>query len=92
MALHAVVVVAADGVPVVVIPVRVAGILVDQHVVDEVVDVEQGVKLLVHSIVGSTGHGLHHLVPCVERALGGLNVVAAVLLDLDDVIVFLLTA
>ena len=43
------VVIAADGIPVVIIPVAIAGILVKNHVVDEVVLVEQCVQFLVGS-------------------------------------------
>ena len=73
-------------------PVGVAAILVDEHVVYEVANVEQRVQLLVVRIVGGTGGRLGHQVPGVEGALGSLDVVAAVLLNLDDVNVALAAA
>ena len=82
----------AYGVPVVVIPVGVAAILIDEHIVYEVADVEQRVQLLVVAVVGGTGSRLCHQFPGVEGALGSLDMVAAVLLNLDDVNVALAAA
>ena len=99
---------AADGVPVVVVPVVVAVVMVDEHVVNEVVDVEQRFErvhllaVLVQSLQAVVGRivigvcqfhllgGLCHQLPCLKVALGGLNVVAAVFLDLYDVNVLLI--
>ena len=84
---------AADGVPVVVVPVGVAAILVDKHIVNEGVHVEQRVQLLVGRLVGGGAGGrLNHQLPGVECALGSFDVVAAVLLNLDHVDVALLAA
>ena len=75
-----------------VVPVGVAAILVDEHIVYEVADVEQRVQLLVVRIVGGTGSRLGHQLVGVEGTFGSLDVVAAVLFNLDDVNVALAAA
>ena len=88
----AVVAAPADGIPVVMVPVGIAAILVDEHIVDKRINVEQGVEFGVRGVVGGLGHRLHHLVPRRHVALAGLMVVAALLFNLHHVDVALLTA
>ena len=85
LARHAVVIMSADCIPVMVIPVGVAAILVDEHIVDELVEVEQGVQLLVALIVPGIGRCLCHQLPSLQVAFCSLQVVAAVLLHLDNI-------
>ena len=92
-------VVATDSIPVVVIPVGITGILVDNHIVDEVIFVQQGIQFLVSCLrrqfAGLPGNGsdrFEHFVPRIECAFTSFDMVTAFLLNLNNVIVFLLTA
>ena len=82
----------ADGIPVMMIPVRIAPILVNEHIVDEAFNVKQRVQLFVSLLVRCPGCRFHHQVPRLHIALRSLKVVAAILLDLNDIDIGFLTA
>ena len=92
----------AESHPVVVVPVGVAPILVNQHIVDEVVNIKQFLHFRVFIArvvasrqlkIGGVGvcrflHHQQHLVPFVDRAVSSLHAVGrVVLLHLDHVVV-----
>ena len=90
----------AESYPVVMIPVCIAHVLVDEHVVDEIVHIDKHFgfafvtdrklpdeHLVVFHVRGSFGE-THHLVPSIQRAFSGFKII----LSLDDIIVdFLVT-
>ena len=82
----------AQGIPIVMVPVGVASILIDEHVVDEMVDIEQRVEFGVTLCIGSIGRRIEHLFPGIECTLGSLDMIAAILFDLNHIdVTFLAT-
>ena len=80
-----------DGIPVMMGPVGVTGILVDEHIVDERIDVEQLLQCFITFGTRGLGSRHHQLVPGIQTTLAGLDVITAVLLDLNHVDIALAT-
>ena len=72
-------------------PVGIAGILVDEHIVDEGIDVEQLLQFFITFGTRGLGSRRHHLVPGIQSTLAGLDVITAVLLNLYHVDIALAT-
>src|SRR5574344_1005687 len=66
-------------------PVGVTAILVNEHIVDERRNIKQGVKLLIVMVISSLGNDAAHFLPCFQIAFSRLNMIAAVLFNLDDI-------
>ena len=66
-----------DGIPIMMIPVRIAGILVNEHIVDESIYIEQRFQFFIAVIVSGFGRSLYQLVPTLQITFAGLNMVAA---------------
>ena len=77
-----------DGIPVVVIPIEVASVLLDEHVVGEGVDIEKGLHL---GILGRVGHatvGQADQLLVIATGIGAVDGVAGI----ECVVVVLVTA
>ena len=93
-----------NGIPVMVIPVCIATILVDQHIIDEGINIEQrlqfriwismGIKslqLVIIGVISSLLSGLRHQLVGFHIALSSFKMVATVFLHLDGINVLFLT-
>ena len=74
------------------IPVRITGILVDKHIVDEGTNIQERIQLLIILVISSLGCRLRHQLPCFHVTFSGFDMVTAVLLNLDNVDITLLAS